>query len=55
VGISPIFNVKNMYPYREDEAGGEKDKKEIQWVKQMPVAERLQMEKIMDQRVSKKT
>jgi hypothetical protein len=22
VGISPIFNVAHMYPYREDEAGG---------------------------------
>jgi hypothetical protein len=55
VGISPIFNVADMYPYREDEAGGEENQKEIQWVKQMPVAEKPQMEKIIDQRVSKKT
>jgi hypothetical protein len=55
VGISPIFNVAFLYPYREDEEGGAKDQKEIQWVKQMLVAENLHMEKIMEQRVSKKT
>jgi hypothetical protein len=52
VGISPIFNVADLYPYREDEA---ENQREIQWVKQMPVAEKPQMEKIIDQRVGKKT
>jgi hypothetical protein len=55
VCISPIFNVADMYPYREDEARGEKNQKEVQWVKQLPVAEKPQMEKIIDQRVSNKT
>jgi hypothetical protein len=55
VGISPIFNVAYMYAYREDEARGEENQKEVQWVKQMPVAENPQMEKIIDQRVGKKT
>jgi hypothetical protein len=45
VGISPIFNVAYMYPYREDEARGEENHKEIQWVKQMLVAENPQMER----------
>jgi hypothetical protein len=50
-----IFNIVDLYPYREDEAGGEKSQKEVQWVKHMPVAKKSQMEKIIDQRVSKKT
>jgi hypothetical protein len=33
VGISPIFNVAYLYPYREDETDGAKNQKEIQWVK----------------------
>jgi hypothetical protein len=33
VGISPIFNIADLYPYRPDEAGTEEDQKEIQWVK----------------------
>jgi hypothetical protein len=39
VGISPIFNVADLYPYIEDEARGEENQEEIQWVKQMPVDE----------------
>jgi hypothetical protein len=38
VGISPIFNISDMYPYREDEAEETKDQKGIQWEKKMPVA-----------------
>jgi hypothetical protein len=52
VVISPIFNVAYMYPYRAD---GAENHKEIQWLKQMHVAEKTHMEKIIDQRVSKKT
>jgi hypothetical protein len=55
VGISPIFNIKDMYPYRENEARGAENQREVQWVKQMPVAEKLQMENIIDQRVGKNT
>jgi hypothetical protein len=55
VGISPIFNIENMYPYRGDEAGEAKNQKEVKWVKHMHVAENPQMEKIIDQRVRKKT
>jgi hypothetical protein len=55
VGISPIFNIEDMYPYREDGERGEENQKEVQWVKPMPVAENMDMEKIIDQRVGKKT
>jgi hypothetical protein len=55
VGISPIFNVEDLYPYREYEARGAETQKEVQWIKQMPIAENPQMENIIDQRVRKKT
>jgi len=40
VGISPIFNVANLYPYREYETGGSYDQKEIKWEKQIYVPEK---------------
>jgi hypothetical protein len=55
VGISPIFNVVDRYPYRVDETEGSKDQKEVQWVRKIPVVEKPQIEHIIDQRVSKKT
>ena len=55
VGISPIFNITNLYPYRAEEARAEEEHKEIQWTKQMPIAEKPQMESIIDKRISKKT
>jgi hypothetical protein len=55
VGISPIFNVADLYPYREDEIGESYDQKENKWEKQMPVEEKLHMEKIIDQRIDKRT
>jgi hypothetical protein len=55
VGISPIFNVAGMYPYREDEIGGSDDQKDIIWEKKNPIAEKPWMEKIIDQRIGKRT
>jgi hypothetical protein len=55
IGISPIFNVSDLYPYKLEETGAEGEQPEVQWKKQMPVAERSQMECILDKRVSKKT
>jgi hypothetical protein len=55
VRISPIFNVADLYPYRAKEAGAEEEKKEVQRTKQMLVAEKLQMESIIDKRINKKT
>jgi hypothetical protein len=40
IRISPIFNVVDLYPYRAEEAGAEHEQKEVQWEKQMPVAEK---------------
>jgi hypothetical protein len=54
IGISPIFNVSDFYPYK-DEAGTSDEQPEVQWTKQMPVAKKPQMESILDKRVSKKT
>jgi hypothetical protein len=55
VGISPIFNISELYPYREDDTRGSADQKEIQWEKKMPIAENPQMKNIIDQRTGKKT
>jgi hypothetical protein len=55
VGISPIFNIVELYPYKEDGAKGSEYQKKIKWEKHMLVAEKPQMEKIIDQRVGKKT
>ena len=55
VGISPIFNISDLYLYREDDTERSKDQEKIQWGKQMVVAKKPQMEKIIDQRIGKKT
>jgi hypothetical protein len=55
VGISPIFNVADLHPYMRDDAGDSDDQKEVQWEEQFPTAEKPQMEKIIEQRVGKKT
>jgi hypothetical protein len=33
VGISPIFNISDLYPYREDDTERSKDQEKIQWEK----------------------
>ena len=40
VGISPIFNISNMYPYREDDIERSEDQEKIQWENKMHVAEK---------------
>ena len=45
-----------MYKYEDDGAEeGPADKEQIEWVKQLPLAQPLQPEKILDRRVFKKT
>jgi hypothetical protein len=40
VEISPIFNVVDLYTYRAEEERAENEHTEVQWTKQMPVAEK---------------
>jgi hypothetical protein len=49
VGISPIFNVADLYPYNRDDTAELDDQEEIQWEEQMPIVEKPQMEKILKQ------
>jgi hypothetical protein len=55
IRISPIFNVSYLYPYRAGDVETEDEKPVIQWMKQMPVTKKPQMECILDKRVSKRT
>jgi hypothetical protein len=55
IGISMIFNVADLYSYKSEEVGTKGEQPGVQWQKQMPIAEKSQMENILDQRVSKKT
>lgn len=48
IRISPIFNDVDLYPYREPEAHDGEDQQEIQWKKQLCIAKKLYMEKILD-------
>ena len=56
IEISLTFNVSDLYPYKAKEEGaGSDEQPEIQWQKQMSIAEKPQMERILDKRVSEKT
>ena len=58
VGISPIFNVADLYKYQgEDTATETEDDEEhkVFWVKQLPIKETLQLQRILDIKVYKKT
>jgi hypothetical protein len=55
IGIYPIFNISDLYPYKAEEAKAGNEQPKVQWTKQMPVAEKPQMESILDKRVSKRT
>jgi hypothetical protein len=55
IEISLIFNISNLYPYKDGETGIENEHLVIQWTMQMPVVDKPQMEHILDKRVSKKT
>jgi hypothetical protein len=59
VGISPIFNVADIYPFTTDDTNhitGDKDVgDDLQWLKQMPVAQQLEAEEILDTRIAKST
>jgi hypothetical protein len=55
IEISPIFNILDLYPYRDAGAGTGTLEPVVQWQKQLPVAQRPQMECILDKRVGRKT
>ena len=59
VGISPIFNVAYLYPYVAGDIGtfteGEDPTEDLQWVRQMPVAQPLEVEAILGTKVVKRT
>jgi hypothetical protein len=55
IGISPIFNVSDLYPYKTKEADNGSGQPVVQWQKQLPIAQNPEMECILDKRVSKKT
>ena len=56
VGISPIFNVADLYKYEDDGAEeGLAGKEQIEWKEQLPLAQPLQQEKILDKRVFRRT
>jgi hypothetical protein len=39
IEISPIFNISDLYPYKDEEAEVVSEQPKFQWAKQMPVAE----------------
>jgi hypothetical protein len=55
IRIYPIFNVSDLYPYKVEEARTNDNQSEVQWKKKMLVAEKPQMENILDKRIGKKT
>jgi hypothetical protein len=38
IGISSIFNISYLYPYRAEEAGLDSEQTEVHWNKQIPIA-----------------
>jgi hypothetical protein len=54
IGISPIFNISDLYPYKTDEADTGTDEPVVQWQKQLPVAQKPEMERILDKRQARR-
>jgi hypothetical protein len=38
IGISPIFKISDLYPYKAEEAREDSEQTEVWWTKQIPVA-----------------
>ena len=55
IGIYLIFNISDLYPYRDNEENNGTEEPVIHLQKQLPVAQKPQMECILDKLVGKKT
>lgn len=60
IGISPIFNVAYLYPYKETETERhnepvEYEEQTIHWEEQMPKAIKKEVEVLLEKRVTKRT
>lgn len=60
IGISPIFNVADLYPFREEKTELHKedtsdDVQTVNWEEQVPKVVNKEVEVILDQRISNKT
>ena len=62
VGISPIFNVADLYPYvvfyveiSSERGTWDTQDKEEPWIKKMPLEKPLEIEQILDTQVARKT
>ena len=55
IGISLIFNMADLYPYRVGEVETGTEKPVIQWTKQMSIEKKPHMEYILDKRGGRKT
>ena len=61
IGISPIFNVADLYPYKIDDTGQPEEDgdpmapEEVNWLKHMPMERPTEAEAILETKVVKKT
>jgi hypothetical protein len=55
IEISSIFNISYLYPYRVEEINTGDEQPVIHWTKQMLIADKPQMECILDKIIGKKT
>ena len=58
IGISPIFNVIDLYRYEDrdtNDAAEYKEEQEVDWVKQLPTTKPLHPKGILDKKLYKKT
>ena len=58
IGISPIFNVVDLYMYEDndiDDVAEDKEEKEVDWMKYFPTIKPLQPKRVLDKKLYKKT
>jgi len=48
IGISTIFNVENLYPYRIYRKEEEEYEDKVWWMQQIPIVENIQITNILD-------